>query len=111
MKVQATRTLMLAILASLLLFTQEVLSQDATVTGATMTWYGVYTVGDSKEVSDGTRREAKGISPPRANTDRIPIVANTRFGFGYEVVGSPSNATVNLRYVYKMPPPGMHDDA
>lgn len=112
----AVRIFALWLLTSLLLFNRETLAQNATVTGATMTWYGVYTVGESKEVKDaesasGTRRIATGISPPRINNDRIPLAANTRFGFGYELVGRPSNAPVTLKYVFKFPPPGVRDVA
>jgi hypothetical protein len=108
------RTFLLGLLAALLLFNHQTLAQTAVVTGARMTWYGIYTVGKTTIVKDptsatGTKAISSGISPPSTNVDRIPLNADTHFGFGYELIGGPANALVALKYVTKFPPPGILD--
>jgi hypothetical protein len=108
------RAFLLGLLASLFLFNHQSLAKTAVVTGARMTWYGNYTVGKTTIVKDptsvtGTKSVSSGISPPSSNVDRIPLKADTRFGFGYELIGGPANELVALKYVTKFPPPGIHD--
>jgi hypothetical protein len=87
-----------------------------TVTGAKMTWYGNYTAGEVSSQKDsgsvtGTKNFVSGITPPSTSTDQIRAVLGTRFGFGYELIGAPSSASVIIRHVYKIPPPGIRDAA
>jgi hypothetical protein len=110
------RTLLLGLSTSLLLFTQQVSAQTPVVTGARMTWYGNYAAGKTTVVKDpasvtGTKVISSAISPPSTNTDRIPLVSDGRFGFGYELIGGPANAQVALKYITKFPPPGVRDAA
>ncbi len=74
-------------------------AQDGTVTGATMTWYGVYTVASSTQVTS-TKNVATGITPPTANSDRVSLPAKDRlsFGYGYALIGSPPTALVAFTY-------------
>ncbi|HTV38887.1 MAG TPA: hypothetical protein VMF12_20840 [Xanthobacteraceae bacterium] len=69
------------------------------VTGATMTWYGVYTVASSTDVSP-TKTVSKGITPPAANNDHVSLGQkdNIRVGYGYRLIGSPGTAEVALTY-------------
>jgi hypothetical protein len=84
------------------------------VTGATITWYGNYITVRSKIVRDetvptGERNTNSEVIAPAANTDRIIVTAGSDFGFGYCLVGSPTDAVVTVRHVYKIPPPGIAD--
>lgn len=74
-------------------------AQGASVTGATMTWYGVYTVASSTNVS-ATKTVSKGITPPSANNDHITLSTKDtiRVGYGYRLIGSPPTAEVALTY-------------
>jgi hypothetical protein len=108
------RTLFLGLLAVVLPFSGEPLAQTPVVTGALMTWYGNYAPGETKLVKDptstaGVRRISSGILPPSTNTDRVPVDPNARFGFGYKLIGSPTSGLVSLRYVTKVPAPGVID--
>jgi hypothetical protein len=90
-----------AVLSAILLFGQSARAQQATVTGAEMQWYGVYTVGEFKEVKDpnsatGTRLVSSGITGPATNSDRIAVRDGIRFGFGYRLLGRPGSATVPI---------------
>jgi len=110
------RRLLLGLSASLLLFNQPISAQTAVVSGARMTWYGNYAAGKTKVVKDpasvtGTKVISSAISPPSTNTDRIPLVSDARFGFGYELIGSPADALVALKYITRFPPPGVRDAA
>ena len=87
---------------------QPALAQEGTVTRAEMLWYGVYTVGQTREEKDptsvtGTRLVSGGIVGPVTNSDRIAIAANIRYGFGYRLVGSPSSAIVPIVHVTHSP--------
>jgi hypothetical protein len=42
-------------------------------------------------------------------TTKIPVQLGTRFGMRYTIVGNPSGATVPIRMVTRMPPPGVRD--
>jgi Domain of unknown function (DUF3859) len=108
------RTFFLGLVTSLLLYNHQILAQTTVLTGARMTWYGSYAPAETKLVKDpsstaGTRRVSSGISPPSTNTDRIPFLSNSRFGFGYQLIGSPPNGEVDLKYVTKVPAPGVVD--
>lgn len=86
-------------------------AQTATVTGAEITWYGVYRAEQAKLVQErgalgGTRKVSTNIVPPSVNSDRIAIADNTRFGFGFQLNGAPTGAAVKLKIVQRMPPPG-----
>ena len=108
------RTFSLVLLAVMLPFGGETLAQTPVVTGALITWYGSYAPAETKLVKDpastaGVRRISSGILPPSTNTDRIPFAPDARFGFGYKLIGSPANGSVSLRYVSKVPAPGVRD--
>lgn len=69
-----------------------------TVTGATLTWYGVYTVASSTDVSP-TKTVSKGITPPAVNNDHVTLGKDTiRVGYGYRLIGSPPTGEVALTY-------------
>jgi len=90
----------------------QALAQE--VTGATITWYGNFIATRTKIVRDetvptGQRNTDSDVTAPAANTDRIIATAGSNFGFGYCLVGSPTDAVVTVRHVYKIPPPGIAD--
>ncbi len=98
------RALGFAVLALILSVGQPALAQQGTVTGATMLWYGVYTVGKTEEVKDpnsvgGTRLVSGGIVGPAVNADRVAVGDQTRFGFGYRLLGRPGSAIVPIVHV------------
>src|SRR5579863_10117171 len=108
------RTVFFGLLAAMLLFGGETAAQTTVVTGAQITWYGSYAPAKTRLVKDpastaGVRRISSGILPPSTNTDRIPFAPNARFGFGYRLIGSPTNGSVSLRYVTKVPAPVIRD--
>jgi Domain of unknown function (DUF3859) len=108
------RTLFLGLLVTLLQFGHETLAQSPAITGARITWYGNYAPGATQLVKDptstaGERRVSSGILPPSTNTDRIRFDPDTRFGFGYELIGSRTNGPVSLKYVTRVPAPGVLD--
>ena len=89
-------------------------AQEAAVTGVRITWYGSYNPAQTVLLQDpslttGKRRISSGIVPPARNTDQIPFHRDVRFGFGFELLGDQPNALVNLRYVTKVPAPGIVD--
>ena len=95
-----------------LLLGQYATAQEAKVSGAKIVWYGVYKVGESKEVPDkssptGTRLLSSGIIPPSTSSDRIPAVLGTRFGVGYVLEGGPPGAQAKVRHVRLFPPGGI----
>lgn len=108
------RALVLSVLIAFLAFNQATSPPKAVVTGARMTWFGSFTIDKAKEVDEpsaatGQRDILTGIVPPLVNTDRIPFKADTWFGFGYELVGHPPDALVTLKYITKIPAPGLPD--
>jgi len=108
------RALLFGLLTAVLVFNHETSPQKVILTGARLTWYGPFTFAKETEVDEPSAATGKkdilsGIVPPAVNTDRIPFTAGTWFGFGYELVGQPSNALVTLKYVTKIPAPGLRD--
>jgi hypothetical protein len=73
-------------------------AQGASVTGATMTWYGVYTAASTTRVNS-TKSIDTGITPPAVNSDQVTLGGDrTLFGYGYRVIGSPPTALVAFTY-------------
>jgi hypothetical protein len=74
-------------------------AQGANVTGATLTWYGVYTVASSTNVS-ATKTVSKGVTPPSVNNDHVTLSTKDtiRVGYGYRLIGNPPTAEVALTY-------------
>jgi hypothetical protein len=77
---------------------------------ATIQWYGVYTVSDSKSVEDprsptGHRLISTPIAPS-SNTDQIPGRDGTRFGFSYVLNGN-NGQDVQVHRVFRFPGDGM----
>jgi hypothetical protein len=73
-------------------------AQGASVTGATMTWYGVYTAAKRTHVS-GTKDVDTGLTPPAVNSDQVRLGNDTvLFGYGYKLIGSPPTALVAFTY-------------
>jgi hypothetical protein len=110
------RALVFGLLATLLAFHHETAPPKVIVTGARITWYGPFTFAKETEVDEpgaatGKKDILSGVVPPSVNTDRVPFVAGTWFGFGYELIGRPSNALVTLKYVTNIPAPGLPDAA
>ncbi len=106
---------LLGLLAALLLLGQEASAQGVVVTGARITWYGAFTLGKARKVTEpgGTsgQVQASAVHPPMVNSERIPFAPDAKFGFGYVLTGTPADAHVKLRYVIKIPPPGAVDAA
>jgi hypothetical protein len=105
------RRAMLGVVGLLLLAHQTACGQGPSVSEASLTWYGVYQTRDDKAVADastldGSRVVSKGIVPPRSNSDRIPAILDTRFGFGFTLSGRPVGALVNLHMVRNFPAVG-----
>jgi hypothetical protein len=108
------RALVFGVAAFLLAFNHATAPPKTVVTGARITWYGNFTFAKETEVDEpkaatGKKDILSGIVPPAVNTDRIPFIADTWFGFGYELIGHPADALVTLKYVTKIPPPGLPD--
>jgi hypothetical protein len=74
-------------------------AQGASVTGATMTWYGVYTAAAVTHVNS-TKDIGTGITPPATNSDHVSLSTQDKifFGYGYTLIGSPPAALVALTY-------------
>jgi hypothetical protein len=88
------------------------LAQEGSIAEARVTWYGVYGARDDSAVKDetallGERTVSTGIEPPTTNSDRIPAILHTRFGFGFTLSGEPVGRLVRLRWVRNFPPPGL----
>src|SRR6185437_522475 len=86
-------------------------AQNATATGANITWYGTFTVKKTTEIKDrsistGTRFDET-LDQPQANSDRIVLRDGLRFGFGFTLSGRPATGIARIRYVYKYPAPGI----
>jgi hypothetical protein len=105
------RLVSLSLLTAFLVFGQPALAGQAVVTGAVIDWFGNYTSVEKEildpSVSTGKRYMGSDIVPSKTNSDEIKLNPATRFGFGFTLRGSPSNALVALRQVYKYPSPGM----
>jgi hypothetical protein len=92
-------------------------AQEPWITDARVTWYGVYQAGQDKVIEDkssftGIRTVSTGIVPPKVNSDRIPAILNSRFGFGFVLSGTPMDAgvkLVKLRFVRNFPADGITD--
>jgi hypothetical protein len=85
-----------------------------TVSGASITWYGNYTPGKIEKVPDpgtpsGSKDIVTGLTPPSRNSDQIPAVQPSYFGFGYVLHGRPGDALITVRHIRKVPPPGFAD--
>ena len=101
----------------LLLGCYAALAQETWITDARVTWYGVYQAGHDKVVDDkssftGIRTVSTGIVPPTVNSDRIPAILNSRFGFGFVLSVTPTDAgakLVKLRFVRNFPADGIAD--
>ncbi len=75
-------------------------------------WYGVYEPGEVEIVEDKNnpllkRQIQSKIKPPRASSARVPRVAGTRFGIGYDLRGPKKGEVIALRHVRLLPPPGL----
>jgi hypothetical protein len=98
MRTLSFRLLILLSFLFLLPMNHQSWAQNPTVTGAQMTWYGIYTATSIIAV-DPTKDTSTGISPPASNSDHIVLTAaGGLFGYGYTLSGSPSTATVSLTY-------------
>jgi hypothetical protein len=102
---------MLGVAALLLSAHQVACGQGTSVNAASMTWYGVYQTRNDKAVEDasaldGNRVVSTGIVPPTTNSDQIPAILDTRFGFGFTLSGSPVGALVNVHVVRNFPAVG-----
>jgi hypothetical protein len=79
------------------------------VTGAQISWFGIYTLAKSSEMKTGqgpTVKEGE-IIPPTTSNDQIVLYAGIRFGFGYTLTGSPANGRADVTASFKFPPPGV----
>ena len=108
----AARMLKFACLFLLLFSQPAAFAQEAAIAEARLTWYGVYRARDDSIVKDetallGERTVSTGIEAPKTNSDRIPAILHTRFGFGFALSGAPVGGLVRLRWVRNFPPPGL----
>jgi hypothetical protein len=99
------------LIAAAFLFAQVHLANAQSVR-ATETWYGLYTVEDVRTIEDpnapgGQRRVGGRIMQPKQNSERIPHTPRSYFGFGYVLSGS--DATITVRHLQLIPPPGILD--
>src|SRR5262249_59104332 len=93
------------------------LAQETWITEGRVTWYGFYQAGYDKIVDDKSsfteiRIVSTGIVPPTVNSDQIPAILNSRFGFGFVLSGTPTDAgakLVKLRFVRNFPADGIAD--
>ncbi len=92
------------------IFPQPLSAQNVSLSGARMTWYGVYTAETSTSVSS-TKAIDTGIKPPAQNSDRfsLPADGSILFGYGYVLIGSPPTALVAFTY-RTIFPDGRHQD-
>jgi hypothetical protein len=107
------RTWSLSLLIAFLLSGHQASAQGSAITGAEITWFGIYTVAkpsESKAVQGPMVKES-GIIPPTTNRDQIVLGRGLRFGFGYTLTGSPTNGRVEVTPVFKYPPPGVFEPA
>ncbi len=110
------RTFLLLTLSCLLICAPGAYAQEASVSGATMLWYGVYQAGSTAMIADsstptGTRTVSTGIIPPSVNSDRIPAILNTRFGIGYALHGTPPDGVARIIHIRTYPPEGIVNPA
>jgi Domain of unknown function (DUF3859) len=82
------------------------------ITDAHVTWYGVYQARDDAAVEDKSsftkkRTISSGIVPPEINSNQIPAVLGSRFGFGFILSGAPT--VVKLKIVRNFPAEGIRD--
>jgi hypothetical protein len=86
-------------------------AQDARITSAEMTWFGIYTVANPSETkaAEGPRVKDSGIIPPTTNSEQVVLRRGVRFGFGYVLAGVPANGRVNVNSIFKYPAPGVPD--
>lgn len=82
---------------------------------ATEIWYGLYTVEDVRTIDDpsapgGQRRIGGKIMEPKQNSARIPHTPLSYFGFGYVLSGAERGASVTVRHLQLIPPPGIVDN-
>jgi hypothetical protein len=101
-----------AVLSSFLICNHTASAQEASITDAHVTWYGVYQTSNDSFVEDksslaGKRIVSTGIVPPKINGDRIPAILNSRFGFGFSLSGVPAGGLVRIRYVRNFPAVGI----
>jgi hypothetical protein len=96
--------------AAAVIFPPLLRAQSASVTGATMTWYGVYTAANVTSVTS-TKGEDTGVTPPATNSDQVtlPTTGSTLFGYGYTLSGGPPTALVAMTY-RTIFPDGSHQD-
>ncbi len=108
----AMRALGFAALFLALLDQPAALAQQGSSAEARLTWYGVYRANNDSHVKDdsallGEKTVSTGIEPPATNSDRIPAILHTRFGFGFTLSGAPAGSLVRLRWVRNFPPAGL----
>jgi hypothetical protein len=81
------------------IYPQPLSAQSVSLSGARMTWYGVYTAETSTSVSS-TKAIDTGIKPPATNSDHfaLPADGSILFGYGYVLIGSPPTALLAFTY-------------
>ena len=96
-------------LIALLISAPQAFAQNAAITEARITWFGIYTVAKSSAIGaeQGPVVKQGGIIPPTTNSDQIVLGRGIRFGFGYMLTGSSGNGRVQAYFWY--PPPGVFD--
>jgi hypothetical protein len=108
LKVRVLHVVLLCLAASLL--AQPVHAQNVS---ARVLWYGVYTVSDSKTISDPAsptgQRFVSSPIPPKSDTDRVHPGENVRFGISFVLSGGQGQVTI--RRVFRFPNDGMPDAA
>ncbi len=79
---------------------------EVKVTGAKVTEFGIYKAQLVSSTTNGAGVKFQRIDEFTLlkNTTRIPARLGIRFGFRYEIFGTPSNAPVTLTMIAKHPP-------
>lgn len=113
--IAAARLVVAAVLAAIAVL-QHVPTASAEAVEVRITWHGVYRTTTDALVRDdtgftGQRIVSTGVMPPAVSSDRIPAIAGTRFGFGFEIIGALPGTRFALTWVRRYPPGGIRDAA
>lgn len=102
-----------AILAALLAAAFAIAAEGQEIQRAELLWFGNYTATEVQTIEDpasptGRRLISKGVKGPATNSDRIAIVrGDTRFGFGYRLVGAQNGKSAKVIHIFRFPGNGI----
>jgi hypothetical protein len=113
MQAALRRIVVSALLASLWLLPVDLHAQSPQLARIDIFDAGIYCAETVEKVADanapsGFRNIVTNVRLLRRTSD-VPAQLGIRFGLRYTVVGTPSGASVDLRLVTRIPPPGLKD--